>query len=74
VGDGDGATTRQIVGGFERYRARKSANARRRERGIGITAAKQHRSCRARSRILVEATPYLAGVVFSAAAWPIRGA
>jgi len=62
------------VGGFGRCRARKSANARRRERGIGITAVQQHRSWRGRSPILTEAAPHLAGAVFSAAAWPIRGA
>jgi hypothetical protein len=30
-------------------------------RGIGVTAARQHRSCRGRSRILVEAALHLAG-------------
>jgi hypothetical protein len=32
--------------------------------GIGVTAAWQYRSCRGRSRILVEAGPHLAGAVF----------
>ena len=32
--------------------------------GIGVTAAWQYRSCRGRSRILVEAGPQLAGAVF----------
>ncbi|KAG9233178.1 hypothetical protein BJ875DRAFT_54463 [Amylocarpus encephaloides] len=45
-------------------------------RGDCITPAQQYRSCRGRSRILLDAAPHLAGAgaVFSAAAWLIRGA
>jgi hypothetical protein len=39
----DGATTRQIVRGLGRCRARNSANPRRTGKGIHITAAQQHR-------------------------------
>jgi len=74
VRGGDSATTRQIARGSGRCRARNSANARRTCEGIRITAAQQHRGWRGRSRILVEAAQHLAGVVFLAAAWPIRGA
>jgi hypothetical protein len=70
---GDDATTRQIAR-FGHCKARNSANSRQAREGIGVTAAQQHRSCRGRSRILVEAALHLAGVVFSAAAWPSRGA
>jgi hypothetical protein len=44
LGDGDGATTRQIEGRSGRCRACKSANARPPPGTIGVTAAQQHRS------------------------------